>query len=366
VPGDGEPFASMFAARKAWTLAFAAALAVAALTPTLDRLAASRGDGRRVDALGAAPPSELSTRLQATWSLDPTIRDRLDRLGPLLASWQTVGGCGAGASTGTGGIKWIGRNVTGGLFHVELQSAYLHTDYGYNLIETALVTRDLTPVWNLGLSVPYLYKHLPDPRMGYPALANKGPGDVGVLLTRRLGTINDWSTTLFVGVPTGAHDATFPGTTSLIQQDRQLGLGPHATTVVTASLIVDHTLDQTWGLAVVGGTASWRGGENELGNYRAPSASLYGYAGYFLGPLVPAFGVTVTGVAGHDRNESTEQTTPVFIAAANASLEWSTDWLAVILGGTVPYGYTNSVQGSPPAWALAPWSVALGVAFAPF
>jgi hypothetical protein len=354
----------MAAARKAWTLALAVALSAAALYPTVDRLVASRGAARRVDAFSAAPASEISTRLSSTTNLGPSIRARLDRLGPLLASWETVGGCGAGASTGTGGIKWIGRNVSGGLFHVELQSAYLHTDYGYNLIETALVTRDLTPVWNLGLSVPYLYKYLPDPR-GYH-LANKGPGDVGVLLTRRLGTINDWSTTLFVGAPTGAHDATYPGTTSLLPQDRQLGLGPHATTVVTASLIVDHTMDQTWGVAVVGGTVGWRGGENELGNYRAPSASLYGYAGYFLGPLVPAFGVTVTGAAGHDRNESTEQATPVFLAAANASLEWSTDWLAVILGGSVPYGYTNSVQGSLPAWALAPWTLALGVAFAPF
>jgi hypothetical protein len=363
MPRDGEPFAPMSATRRVWTLAVAATLSVAAFYPALDRLVASRAADRRLDALSAAPSWEIST----STSLDPTIRARLDRLGPLLASWETVGGCGAGASTGTGGgIKWIGRNVTGGLFHVELQGAYVHTDYGYNYVAAALVTRDLDPNWTLGLSAPYLYKFMRDPYGLGVDVVNQGPGDLAVLLTRRLGIIHDWSSTLSVGAPTGAHDASFRSATNILPQDRQLGLGPHATTVVTASLIVDHTIDRGSGPTVLGGTLNWRGGENELRSYRAPSASLYGYAGYLVGPLVPALGVTFTGAVGHDRDQGTVQATPIFSVAANASLEWSNDWLAVILGGSLPYGYSNSVQGAPVGWSVAPWVAALGVAFAPF
>jgi len=369
VHGDGEPFAAMIAKRKASTLVFAAAVSIAAFYPTFSHLAAVRTAARRVGALSAGlscPTAKTSSRLLVA-SLAPAFQARLDHLGPLLASWETIGGCGAGASTGTGGgIKWIGRNVTGGLFHVELQGAYLHTDYGYNYIATALVTHDLDPNWNLGLSVPYLYKYMRDPYGLGVDVVNQGPGDLAVLLTRRLGAIHDWSTTLSVGAPTGAHDAYFRSMTNILPQDRQLGLGPHTTTVVTAALIVDHTIDQGWGPTVVGGTLNWRGGTNELQSYRAPSASLYSYAGYLIGPLVPALGVTVTGAGGHDRDEGAEQSTPLFTVAANASIEWSTDWLAVILGGSLPYGYTNSVQSAPAAWATAPWVVALGVAFAPF
>src|SRR4051812_27611791 len=50
---------------------------------------------------------------------------RARRLSPLLASWETVGGCGASAATGAGvGVKWIGRGASGGLFGVQTMSSY--------------------------------------------------------------------------------------------------------------------------------------------------------------------------------------------------------------------------------------------------
>jgi hypothetical protein len=346
----------MLGARRLPTLAIAAALLAAAVYPTLDRMAAARRARRGIDALAGVPAD-----------LAPLSAARLERLGPLLASWETIGGCGAGASTATGGgLKWIGRNTTGGAVHVELQSAYLHTDYGYNYVETALITRDLNPKWNLGLSIPYLYKFMRDPYGLGVNVINQGPGDLAALVTRRLGTINDWTTTLSIGAPTGAHDAYFRTTDNYLPQDRQLGLGPHTTTFVTASAIVEHTIDRDWGLAVIGGNANWRGGTNELQSKRVPTASLYSYTGYLLGPLVPALGLTVTGAAGHDVDRLMVQSTPIFTVAASASLEWSTDWMAVLIGGSVPYGYTNSIQGSRPVWALAPWVMGLGVSFAPF
>ena len=50
----------------------------------------------------------------------------------------------------------------------------------------------------------------------------------------------------------------------------------------------------------MGGTAGWRGGTNQLGSYRAPSASVYSYAGYLLGPFAPAVGLSATGFCGLD------------------------------------------------------------------
>jgi hypothetical protein len=333
------------------TLALTAGVVALALYPTLDRLSTMHATRHRLAEVDVA---------RAALILDPVLGARYQHLGGLLASWETIGGCGAGASTGTGaGVKWIGRNVTGGLFHVELQGNYVHTSYGYNYIATALVSRDLSQKWNLGVSVPYLYKFMRDPAGIGVDVANKGPGDVNLLVTRRLGPINDWSTTLSLGVPTGTHDVIYG--VDPLPQDRQLGLGRP-----TASLIVDHTIDNQWGPAVVGATANWRGGENELKNYRAPSASAYGYAGYLLGPLVPALGLSVSGVAGHDRNLTVEQATPLVGVNASASLEWSTDKVAILVGGLWGVGYTNSVGGAPPGWSQVPWVVALGVAFAPF
>jgi hypothetical protein len=116
--------------------------------------------------------------------------------------------------------------------------------------------------------------------------------------------------------------------------------------------------------------ASWRGGENKLHNYRAPSASAYGYASYLLGPFAPAAGLTVTGFSGRDRDRGTAMVSPLFTASANLSLEWSTDWLAVLLGAAFPYQYdgktTDANGASRTPWGWGAWIVALGVAFAPF
>lgn len=277
-----------------------------------------------------------------------------------LASWQTIGGCGAGASTGSGGgVKWIGRNVRGGLFHVECQANYTDVSDGYNIAGTTLLTADVTSRWNLGVSVPYLYKYMVDPFRVDVDLANKGPGDVTFLVTRRFGEIFDWSVTLAAGIATGTHEVEY--LMQLLPQDRQLGLGKE-----TASLTIDHTIDNLWGPIVLGWNANWRGGENHLKSYRAPSSSLYGYLSYLLGPFAPAFGVTATGFLGRDRDAGAEQALPRVSLAANLSLEWATDWVAVLVGASVPYDFavaSNTIRqhnrvGFP--------TFAVGFAFAPF
>jgi hypothetical protein len=288
---------------------------------------------------------------------------------PPLASWQTIGGCGAGASSGTGaGVKWIGRNVTGGLFHVECQGNYVHTINGYNYVATTMVTRDLSERWNLGVSVPYLYKFYGDDPYGKDFdVVNKGLGDVNVLLTRRFGAIADNIVTLSLGAPTGTHDAHLPSYPAVVlPQDQQLGAGK-----ISGSLMFDHVIDNVWGPTVLGGLASWRGGENELHNYRAPSASAYWYSSYLLGPFAPALGVSLTRFQDHDRDrDQGVQTTPIWSAAANASLEWSNDSVAVLLGAALPYQYDGvelDANGKPRSpWSWGAWVVGVGVALSPF
>jgi hypothetical protein len=342
----------------------AVALAAAALYPTLDRWrAAPRGEGGAVAVAEGGPRGGAS----CDGALDPGVMSRAGRLGSVLASWQTVGGCGAGASSGTGaGVKWVGRNVSGGLFHVECQGNYVKTPYGYNYVGTTLVTKDLDEKWNLGASVPYLYKYMRDPYLLGFDVANRGIGDVNFLLTRRLGAINDTLVTLAVGVPTGAHDAHLLRAAEVIlPQDRQLGGGTY-----TGSLQLDHIVDNIWGPTVLGAIASWRGGENDLRSYRAPSGTAYAYASYLLGPFAPAAGLSLTGFTRHDRDQSTEQASALFNVAANVSLEWSTDWIAVLLGASLPYQYdgikVDSNGNARNPWGFGAWIVALGVAFSPF
>jgi hypothetical protein len=303
---------------------------------------------------------------------DPALVVRVEETSGLVTSWQTVGGCGAGSGGGSSvGLKWIGRNVTGGLFNVQEQVSYTKLgDPGYpeyNLFFNTLISADIGQKWNVGVNLPLVYKYLVDPKGTGVDYSNSGLGDINLLATLKLGRIKSWSLTGILGIPTGVHDAHYnpTGIPIYLNQSEQIGFGEW-----TGSLILDHTLDQMWGLIVLGGAAAWRGGKNNLDSYRAPSGTVYGYAGYFLGPLVPAFGLSLTGFTGHDTDQNDEQTTPLVSMAANLSLEWSSNWIALLIAASFPYGYDGITQydnGNPrSAWRFLPWTVSLGIAVAPF
>jgi hypothetical protein len=141
-----------------------------------------------------------------------------------------------------------------------------------------------------------------------------------------------------------------------LTQEKQLGFGKWA-----GSLTLDHVFDQIWGLVLVGGSAGYRGGVNDLESYRAPTASLYSYAGYYMGQFVPSVGLTATGFAQHDRDRNATQNTPLGTLAPSAAVEWSSDYVAVLLGGTLPFG--TSFNGK---YAMLPWTVSLGISLSPF
>ena len=334
-----------------WLPLIVMGLAVCALSPVIEGVARSRLE-QRVRALEASRASAVE--------LPDRVSLRVQRLGPLLSSWETIGGCGAGTSSGAGvGVKWIGRSTRGGLFNAQFMASYLSfgdgQNYasGYNLLLTAQVTRDLSEDWTAGVVVPYLYKYYRDYFDLDPPvdMSNGGLGDINLMLTRKFGPINATALTLSVGLPTGVYDAEFRN--DLLSQEKQLSLGR-----ATGGLTLDHTFDEIWGLMVVGASANYRGGENDLGSYRAPMASAYWYGGYFLGPFVPSLGFSYTHAFGPDKDRGLEQETALNIGAVNAALEWSNDYLAVLAGGSLPYSLFDFEQ--------QPWVIGLGFSVSPF
>ena len=123
---------------------------------------------------------------------------------------------------------------------------------------------------------------------------------------------------------------------------------------VCSSTTSSTTCGDRWSSAAC---CSYPGRANQLENFRAPSGTVYSYAGYLLGPVVPAIGVSATAFWGADRDRGlASDDRPPWMLAANASLEWSTDWVALLVGASLPY----HVSG------LQPWTAGVGLALSPF
>ena len=222
------------------------------------------------------------------------------------------------------------------------------------------MSRDITDKWNASVAVPYLYKYYNNPFMTGP-ISNAGLGDINVFLTRRLGDINATTLTGIVGIPTGTYQAEWEN--SPLTPDEQLGFGR-----VTGTLQLEHTVDQDWGLLLLGAAANYRGGKNAAHNYRAPAGMVYGYAGYFLGPLVPALGLNLTGYTAQDTRGDFGETldAPVATGALHASVEWSNPYVAILAGAYVPLALRGQDWHTAGGFALQPWTLALGVSLSPF
>ena len=315
------------------------ALAAIALAPVGDRMLARRQMRHQVRDLERAAALGEPTR--------PT-RATLDGARPLLAvreeiplaSWGNIGGCGAGggsASTPGGGVKWVGRNVTGGL--VDVQCLPSETEAHGNWFSTLSTRLGSSPAqrWGVALYVPVLYKVGDVTVLGQTKTARiAGFGDLSFELSRRLGTSGSHYLALIGSAPVGAHDAVRQGI--VLPRRLQLGSGVLGTTAQ-----YQYTSDRDWGLILLGGTLSYGGWQNSIGDWRAPSATASAHVGYLLGPLVPSAGLTLFGKPMHDREgqksargESwSDAGDPLFMLVPGLGLEWSSDWVAFFLGATL-------------------------------
>ena len=315
-------------------------LCAVSLYPAVDR-ARARGEARRLVSETLARVGEGAVSAApalADLSLLTDLRGR-----PSLHCWGNIGGCGAGggSASGAGGAKWVGRGVTGGLVDVQLLAtqAVSHGNY-FTTFNTRLGTGVLQK-WNFGVNVPVLYKAGDVDVLGQTKSAGiAGFGDVSAEVTRKLGITNASMLTLIVSAPAGAHDAQRAGI--VLPQHLQLGSG-----TLGATLQFEHTLDRDWGLMIFGGNAAFNGWVNSIEDWRSPSLTGYTYVGYIWGPLVPSAGITLFGKPVHDRERGEDRPgdeDPLFIAVPSLALEWSMDYLALLLYANASFSY-NGYEG---------------------
>ena len=324
-----------------WKVSLAAlilALAAIALVPVGDRILARRHVRQQVRALERAAAARQASRAVRAVPGGPrpllAVREEIP-----LASWGNIGGCGAGggsASTPGGGIKWVGRNVTGGLLDVQCLPS--ETEAHGNWFSTVSTRLGVSPAqrWGLALYAPVLYKVGDVTVLGQTKTARiAGFGDLSLEISRKLGPSESHYLALIGSAPVGAHDAIRQGI--VLPQRLQLGSG-----VLGATAQYQYTRDRDWGLMLLGGTVSYGGWENSIGDWRAPSATASTHVGYIVGPLVPSAGLTLFGKPVHDRERGasrSESSDPLVMLVPAFGLEWSSDWVAFFLGGTLGLSY---------------------------
>lgn len=305
-------------------------LAAVALWPVLDRALARRQNERRLQALEAIADRLPAAPASGACLTLPPVRQEVP-----LASWGSIGGCGAGggAASGPGGaITWVGRNVTGGL--LDTQCLLTETLAKGNSYATVLARLGASPAprWGVALYVPVLYKVGDVTVLGQSKTARiAGFGDVSIEASRRFGNSGAHRLALIASTPAGAHDAVRQGI--VLPQHLQLGSG-----TVGATAQYQYTRDRDWGLMLLQGTVDYGGWQNSIGDRRAPSATASTFVGYLLGPFVPAGGLTLFGKPMHDRErgaDKPETRDPLFMLIPSVGLEWSTDVLALYLAGTL-------------------------------
>jgi hypothetical protein len=267
---------------------------------------------------------------------------------PLLSTWGNVGGCGVGGGAASGAaVKWVGRGVTGGIVDLQFMTTdVFYLDGAQQLTVLGRAGTKLGHKWLLGVNAPFRYniekidrgvQAVPQYRTGHLA----GLGDMGLDIGRKLGISNASLLSLAVSFPTGSYDSARAG--GEVPFRSELGSG-----VMGASLMFEHTVDRTWGLWIVGGSGNYGGWENQAGDRRASSLTAFSHVGFLLGPLVPSVGLSVTGKLIKDRAQEYGGEDipgqPMVLFPVNLSLEWSSDYLAVLASSSLQLS-TNGLDG---------------------
>jgi len=337
-----------------WLIAIAAVCTscILAAVPLADRLAAHDQAqtliGRAKEAIKNSDHARPETLVRvagylALRLLDPRLPEER------LVAWGDVGGCGVSGATATaGGFKWVGRGVTGGLIDIQcIASQNVYLDGTTSLSFSTRLGTSIGYKWMVAATVPFIYNVEKVDSFGVEKEAHlPGFGDLSLEVSRKLGITNAHLLTLALTAPSGAHDAVRKGV--ILPQRQQLGSG-----VMGASLTYEYTRDFDWGLMIFGSTLGYGGWENSVGDFRAPSLSAYVHIGYLLGPLVPSAGLNFTGRFMSDRERELDvmNTREMFTVTPTVGLEWSSDYLAVMLSVSTPFSFQR----------MDSWMVGLGL-----
>jgi len=332
------------------------ALVSLCLVPVLDRGLTSHRASEAIEALSAMAPSQAEKSAQRPSDAD-LLELRTAR--PCLASWGNIGGCGAGgggSGAATGGVKWVGRGVTGGAVDVQLTGGETFLEGGYYSSMTLRLGTELDHKWMIAANVPFLVNVQQvdvEPLGESHTAVLPAFGDLSLELTRKLGMDNASSVTFTLGVPTGDHDAVREGV--VLPQQMQPGAGSFF-----GAMTFEHTFDQEWGLIVLGGSVSYGGGENQIGedaagnlrgDRRSSSAGAWIYAGYIAGPFLPSAGLTLTSRFAHNQEtrynsstlayETLDLDDSLYLASLQLATEWSSDYIALLLAVSAPFSLTT-------------------------
>lgn len=263
---------------------------------------------------------------------------RTQPVAPVLASWGNIGGCGVGgASSATGGVKWVGRGVSGGLVDVQCTTTQtLMLRNGYQSTVNLRLATGYFDKWVFAAQAPFRVNVQDVDVYGTAKTALlPGWGDAGVEVTRKLGMANNSSLTLSLNFPTGSSDAVRQGV--VLPQQMQLGAG-----TLTGGLTFEHTQDKDWGLLIFGTSIAYGGWENSSGDLRGSSASAYLYSGFILGPFVPSLGLAYTTKFTGDRERYVRlPDQPMVFLTPSIGLEWTTDMLGLLLAFSAPLSLTG-------------------------
>jgi hypothetical protein len=129
---------------------------------------------------------------------------------PSTTPWASVGGCGAGGSGGGGGgAKWVSRVRLGAIS--ELQATYGFT-FGQNFYNQSLaphISYKLREETSIGLAVPLTSKIAEvQPTTLFPPqyFITGGMGDIGLDISQSFGMIGEYSLGLSLALPTGQYN----------------------------------------------------------------------------------------------------------------------------------------------------------------
>jgi hypothetical protein len=236
---------------------------------------------------------------------------------PSPAPWNSIGGCGAGGSGGgvADGIQWLGNGVQGGLIDIELLPRYV---IRRNFRQTSVAPRlSFKPTWTtmVGVSLPVMSKSGAVQYQSNAAEEDRttgGMGDLTLDVSKQVGFAGEYQVQLSLTLPTGQYDIKRGSDRArfYLPVDFQMGTGLYNATLQLSRNIdvenglwkIDVSYSHPFNMKPFTGENEFIGselsayrdrtgndrfyyrakpyGENDLGGYTPPSASVAAYYAY--------------------------------------------------------------------------------------